>query len=316
MRILINVFLLLLTIIFCAREEKEYHYQNLIVGGPCEIRFYCADKNNAQKALEEIDRELSYLDSLLSYFSPKSLVSKINKEHCAYISPDIKPMFLMADSISRLTNGSFDISIAPLLEIWGFYGKEKRVPEKKEIEKAKRLVDYKKIKIIGDSIFITEDMKIDLGGIAQGFAADRVAGIIKRYKIKSAIINIAGEVYAVGKSPKDRPWVVGIKHPRGEGIIEKVGLADCALSTSGDYEKFFIVNGIRYAHIIDPRTGYPAQDFASVTIFAENATFADGIATAVSVMGAKKGKKFLDSLGIKGIIYYEKDNRLERLETE
>ncbi len=305
-----------LCLIFCVRTEKEYHYQNFVVGGPCEIRFYCADKNNAQKALEEIDRELSYLDSLLSYFSPKSLVSKINKEHCAYISPGIKPMFLMADSISRLTEGLFDISIAPLLEIWGFYGKEKGVPEKKEIEKAKRLVDYKRIKVTDDSVFIPDSMKIDLGGIAQGFAADRVAEILKNHNIKSAIINIAGEVYAIGKSPKNRPWVVGIKNPRADGIIEKVGMVDCALSTSGDYEKFFIANGIRYAHIIDPRTGYPARDFASVTIFAENASFADGLATAVSVMGAQKGKKFLDSIGIKGIIYYENEHRLERLETE
>ncbi|MEO0122380.1 MAG: FAD:protein FMN transferase [candidate division WOR-3 bacterium] len=316
MRISKVISLILLTLIFCTRIEKEYHYQNVIVGGPCEIRFYCADKNNSQKVLNEIDKELKYLDSLLNYFSPKSLVSKINKEHRVHIPPDIKPIFLMADSISRLTDGLFDISIAPLLEIWGFYGKEKRIPNQKEIERAKRLVDYKKIRFIGDSIFIPDSMKIDLGGIAQGFAADRMVDILRKFNIKSAIVNIAGEVYAIGKSPKNRPWVVGIKHPRQEGVIEKVGLVDCALSTSGDYEKFFIVNGVRYAHIIDPKTGYPARDFASVTIFAENTTFADGIATAVSVMNAEKGKKFLDSMGIKGIIYYEKDNRLERLAIE
>ncbi|MEO0094742.1 MAG: FAD:protein FMN transferase [candidate division WOR-3 bacterium] len=316
MQISKRIFFIFLILIFCTRVEKEYRYQNIIVGGPCEIRFYCADKIIAKKILKEIDDELKYLDSLLSYFSPKSLVSKINREHRAYIPPDIRQIFLMSDSISRITNGSFDISIAPLLEIWGFYGKEKRVPDKKEIERVKRLVDHKKIKIISDSIFIPDSMKIDLGGIAQGFAADRVADILKNNKIKSAIINIAGEVYAIGKSPQNRPWVVGIKHPRQDGVIEKVGLVDCALSTSGDYEKFFVVNGVRYAHIIDPRTGYSARDFASVTIVAENATFADGIATAVSVMGAEKGKKFLDSLGIKGIIYYEKDNRLERLATE
>ncbi len=280
------------------------------------VKFYSSDKSTSERVLSEIDKELKRLDSLLNYFSTKSLVSEINIKHRASLPPDIKSIFLLADSISDLTNGKFDISIAPLLEIWGFYGKEKRIPGKKEIERAKRLVDYKKIKIIGDSIFIPEDMKIDLGGIAQGFAADRVVDILRKHNIKSAIINIAGEVYAIGKSPKNRPWVVGIKHPRQDGVIEKVGLVDCALSTSGDYEKFFIVDGVRYAHIIDPKTGYPARDFASVTIIAENTTFADGIATAVSVMGAEKGKKFLDSLGIKGIIYYEKNNKLERLETE
>jgi len=311
-----SFFIILIYFILCTPQDKEYNYKNIIIGGPCEIKFFCSNKKVAQRILSDIDTELKYLDSLLNYFSPNSLVSRVNKEHCAQLPEDIKPIFLLSDSISRLTNGLFDISIAPLLEIWGFYGKEKRIPAKEEIARVKRFVDYRKITIIGDSIFIPENMKIDLGAIAQGFAADRVAEIMKKNRIKSAVINIAGEVYALGNSPKNRPWVVGIKNPRGEGVIEKVGLSNGALSTSGDYEKFFVIDGIRYAHIIDPRTGYPAGNYASVTIFAESATFADGIATAVSVMGAQEGKKFLDSLGIKGIIYYEQDNRLERLETK
>uniref|UniRef100_A0A7C6AFL5 FAD:protein FMN transferase n=1 Tax=candidate division WOR-3 bacterium TaxID=2052148 RepID=A0A7C6AFL5_UNCW3 len=316
MQFLRNNLFFIFIFIFCTPREREYNYKNFIVGGPCEIKFYCADNNTAHRILTEIDRELKYLDSLLNYFSPNSLVSRINREHRAQLPKDIKPVFLLSDSISRLTNGVFDISIAPLLEIWGFYSNQKKIPAQVEINQAKKFVDYRKITIKRDSIFIPESMKVDLGGIAQGFAADRVSEIMRMYKIKSAIINIAGEVYALGNSPKKRPWVVGIKNPRGEGVIEKVGLIDGALSTSGDYEKFFVVDGIRYAHIIDPRTGLPAQNYASVTIFAESATFADGIATAVSVMGAQEGKKFLDSLGIKGIIYYEQDNILKRLETE
>lgn len=288
----------------------------MIVGGPCEIKFYCLDKDIGQTIVTEIDMELKLIDSLLNYFSPVSLVNKINTEHRVLLSYDIKEIFILSDSISRLTNGLFNISVVPLLELWGFYGGEKRVPSKNEIEQARLLVDYRKIRIKGDTIIIPDNMKIDLGGIAQGFAADQVVKILKKYGIKSAIINIAGEVYGLGNSPKNRPWVVGIKNPRGEGIIEKVELSDGALSTSGDYEKFFVANGIRYAHIIDPRTGCPAKDYASVTVFAKNTAFADGIATTVSVMGAYQGKKFLDSLKIKGIIYYEKNNKLERLESE
>lgn len=305
-----------LFLISCSASLKEYNYSNIFVGGKCEIKFFCHNELRAKEILQEIHRELKEIDSLLNYFSPSSLVSEINTKHRVCLPIDIKEIFVLSDSIARLTNGLFDISIAPLLELWGFYDKEKKVPTQHEITHAKALVDYRRINIKADTIIIPANMKIDLGGIAQGFAADRVAYILRNHNIKSAIINIAGEVYAIGKSPRNRPWVVGIKHPRQEGVIEKVGLIDCALSTSGDYEKFFIVNGVRYAHIIDPRTGYPARDFASVSIFAESATFADGIATAVSVMGAEQGKRFLDSLGIKGIIYYEKDNRLERLETE
>lgn len=307
-------FLLILFVFYCAKTDKEYCYNNTIVGGPCEIKFYWHNEIQAKKILQEIDDRLKEIDSLLNYFSTRSLVSEINARHRVYLPSDIRELFLLSDSISRLTNGLFDISIAPLLELWGFYGDKKRVPTKQEIEQTKRLVDYRKIKIKGDTIIISENMKIDLGGIAQGFATDQIVKIFKKYGIKSAIINVAGEVYGLGMSPRKRPWIVGIKNPRGEGIIEKVELNDNALSTSGDYEKFFVIDNIRYAHIIDPRTGYPAREFASVTIFAQSTTFADGIATAVSVMGAHRGKKFLDSLRIKGIIYYEKDNKLERLE--
>ncbi|MGQ9534933.1 MAG: FAD:protein FMN transferase [bacterium] len=313
----INLLILICLLLFsCTQKEKVYNYKNFLVGGPCEIKFVCSDKGVANRVLTEIDNELKRLDSLLNYFSPNSLISKINNEHRAEIPGDIKEIFLLSDSISRLTNGLFDISVAPLVEVWGFYTGEERIPEKSEIEKAKACVNYKKILLRGDSIFTPEAMKIDLGGIAQGFAADCVASILKKYRINSAIINIGGEVFALGNSPLKRPWTVGIKNPRGQGIIEKLSLSDRALSTSGDYEKFFVFKGVRYAHIINPKTGYPAENFASVTILDHNTAFADGIATAVSVMGAHQGKKFLDSLKIKGIIYYEKDNRLERLESE
>ncbi len=264
--------------------------------------------------LKEIDRELEYLDSLLNFFSEKSLVSEINKNHRAKLGPDMVYLFQLCDSISRLTDGLFDISIAPLVAVWGFYGNHKGVPEEEEIRRARELVDYRKLLLKGDSIFIPEGMMIDLGGIAQGYAADQVVKILKRHNIKSGIVNIAGEVFCLGNSPKNRRWVVGIKDPRGRGVIERVSISDMALSTSGDYEKFFFVNGVRYPHIINPKTGYPAQGFASVTVIAKDAAFADGIATAVSVMGAKRGIEFLDSLQIKGIIYYEEEGKLKRVE--
>ncbi len=308
--------ILIFFFVVCRKPDTAYHYENILVGGPCEIKFYTSSEGTGKKVLNQIDVELKRLDSLLNYFSPHSLVSLINREHQAVIPSDIRDIFVLSDSISRLTDGLFDISIAPLLEIWGFYKGEKRVPSKQEIKSVKVFVDYRKVTVKGDTIIIRDSMKIDLGGIAQGYAADRVTSILKEHKIKSAIINIAGEIVAIGNSPRNRPWTVGIKNPRGEGIIEKVFLSNKALSTSGDYEKFFLVNNIRYAHILNPKTGYPAEDYASVTIFSENAGFADGLATAVSVMGAEKGKKFLDSMGIAGIIYYEKDGRLERLESE
>ena len=138
--------------------------------------------------------------------------------------------------------------------------------------------------------------------------------ILREYNIESALINIGGEIVAIGRSPEARPWRIGIRNPRGEGLIETVEIKNLALSTSGDYEKFFVIENRKFPHIINPKTGYPALDFASVTVFAENAAYADAIATAVAIMGPEMGLKFLDSLGIKGIIYYEENGCLQRVE--
>jgi len=312
-KFLIIFFLFVMVIFTGCAQKKEFTYTGYLIGSPCEINFICSNGGIAGQTVAEIDEELHRLDSLLNYFSPKSLVSEINRNHKAKLDKDIIYLFALSDSISRLTGGVFDISIAPLMEIWGFYSNKGAIPAIGDIENAKKRVDFKRIIIKGDSIFTPVDMKIDLGGIAQGFAADRVGKIIQKYEIFSAIINIGGEILAIGESPAGRPWHVGIRNPRGEGVIESVELKDGALSTSGDYENFFIVNGQRYPHILNPKTGSPAQRFASVTIFAKETAFADGMATSVAIMGPEQGRKFLDSLHLKGIIYYEDNTVLKRL---
>ena len=306
--------IIVLLFIYCA--SKEFSYSRFIVGSSCEIKFYCNNEATARQIIHEIDSELVRLDSLLNRFSEKSLVTELNRSSRVLAPQDIISLFSLSDSLSQLTDGLFDISVAPLLELWGFYSREFRIPDSTEIYETKNLVDYTKIQIKPDSIIIPEGMHVDLGGIAQGYAADRVKEILDKYRIESAIINIGGEIVAIGQSTKGRPWRVGIKNPRGQGIIETVELSDYSLSTSGDYEKYFVIDNRRYPHIINPKTGFPALDFVSVTVFAENASIADAMATAVAIMGPDKGIKFLDSLGIRGIIYYQKQEDLIRAETK
>ncbi len=294
--------------------SKEFSYSRFIVGGPCEIKFSYHSEKTAEKIISQIEDELVRIDSLLNRFSEKSLVSELNRNLRVKAPGDIIYLFALSDSVAQLTDGLFDISIAPLVEIWGFYKHEFKAPDFVEVEKIKKLVDYRKIQLKNDSIIIPEGMKVDLGGIAQGFAADRVKMVLKKYNVISALINIGGEIAVIGQSPKGRPWRIGIKNPRGEGIIETIELKDEALSTSGDYEKFFLINNKRYPHIINPKTGFPASDFVSVTTFAKNAAFADAIATAMAIMGPEKSLIFLDSLGIGGIIYYEENGCLQRVE--
>lgn len=314
---LLQLLLLIATalIFFSCAPQKEYSYNKFIVGAPCEIKLYYISERSAKEIIDVIDLELTTLDSLLNYFSEKSFVSELNRRQRVKASSDVIYLISLSDSISRLTGGLFDISVAPLLEIWGFYSSKLTIPNTTKIERIKKLIDYRKIQIKHDSIIIPQGMKIDLGGIAQGYAADRVAMILRQRHVKSAIINIGGEVIVIGKSPKGRPWRVGIRNPRGKGIIETVELEDLAIATSGDYEKFFLINEKRYPHIINPKTGFPALDFVSVTIFAKDAAFADAIATAVATMKPKDAMKFLDSLGIRGIIYFEDDGDLQRVES-
>ncbi|MGB3340816.1 MAG: FAD:protein FMN transferase [bacterium] len=305
---------LLLLCVHCT--NNEFTYSKFIVGARCEVKFYLYSDSLAQNIIYEIDNEFMRIDSLLNRFSDISLVSDLNRNLKVAAPEDIIQLVLLSDSISHITGGLFDISVAPLLETWGFYEHEFMDPDTVDIKTAVQLVDYKKIRIKKDSIIIMSNMKLDFGGIAQGYAADRVADILKKHNIKSALINVGGEIVLIGRSPEKRPWRIGIKNPRGEGIIETVETENLALSTSGDYEKFFLIKNKRYPHIINPKTGYPALGFASVTVFAESAAYADAIATAVAIMGPETGLKFLDSLGIKGIIYHEENGRLQRVESQ
>ena len=302
-----------LLIIGCGAPQKEYNYSNFLFGSPCNITFYYIGDQRAKEIIDVVDLELTRLDSLLNYFSETSLVTELNRNFRVKASGDIIFLVGMCDSVSRLTDGLFDVTVAPLLEIWGFYRGEKRIPNDDEIAKTRQLVDFRRVRINEDSIIIDPGMRIDFGGIAQGYAADRAALILRQRHVKSAIIDIGGEVLTIGSSPQGRPWRVGIRNPRGKGIIETIELKDLAVSTSGDYEKFFIVDDRRYPHIINPKSGLPAQKFASVTVVADNAAYADAMSTAIAVMGPSAGADFLDSMHIRGIIYYEENGRLERV---
>jgi thiamine biosynthesis lipoprotein len=305
-------FFLLIAVLSSCNSVQKYTYRKFVVGAISEIIFYAQDDSTAQQIIDECDEELTRLHTLLNRFSDSSLVSRLNREYRVAAPSDIITLVKLCDSISYITNGLFDITIAPYMELWGYYQHEYGIPDSHQLKQARQYVNYRHIKTTKDSIFIAPNMQIDLGGIAQGYAADRIALILHKYGINAALVNIGGEVVAIGRSPEHRSWNIGIKHPRQQGIIETVEIENAALSTSGDYEKFFIIENKRYPHIIDPTTGFPAQQFASVTIVHGSAAFADAIATAVAIMGPDRGVNFLDSCGIQGILYYESDSKLQR----
>ncbi len=237
---------------------------------------------------------------------PESEISRVNRlasKEPVKISEEVYQVLKEALRYSRLTSGAFDVSIRPLSALWGEKGKLKEVPEVEEIKKRLALVNYKNI-ILDERDqtieFKGEGMALDLGGIAKGYALDYTIRVLKRRGIKEALINAGGDIRVIG----EKSWKIGLQHPRKEEeVLAVIELKDQAVATSGDYQRYFIKEGKRYHHIINPETGYPADRCMSVTIIGPSATQTDILATGVFVLGPEEGMELIESLeGVEGII--------------
>ncbi|MGA2193136.1 MAG: FAD:protein FMN transferase [Nitrospirota bacterium] len=250
-----------------------------------------------RSAVDAAFGEVTRVDVLMSTYKPESQLNEINAH--AGISPvkaDPEVIENVKDAVyvAAVTGGAFDPTVGPLVKLWKIGSENARLPSPGEIERAKALVDYRQIKIDEEqgTIFIAKKGgSIDLGGIAKGYASDRAVESLKKSGIKGGIVACAGDLKVFGLRPDGRPWRVGIRHPRDkEALLAKVDLTDAATSTSGDYERYFIKDGVRYHHIIDPSTGYPARGLISVTVIAKESWRADAMCK-LFVMGPEKGYK-------------------------
>jgi thiamine biosynthesis lipoprotein len=204
----------------------------------------------------------------------------------------------------ELTDGAFDVTITPFFKLWDF--ERRRIPEEEDLRDVSHLVDYRKIGVSDSLLQIREGMEIDLGGAAKGYAVDRAVEKLKNLGIQHALVDAGGDIKALGGRGEE-PWKIGVKHPRRNGILRLIELRDGSVATSGDYEKYFLREGVRYHHILDPRTGYPAEGCVSVTILAETAMEADILATGVMVLGTDAGAGLIESLeGVGALIVSER----------
>jgi thiamine biosynthesis lipoprotein len=237
--------------------------------------------------------EIRRIENLLSSYKPESEVSRLNAAGELKVSPETFWIIKRSCEFSRASAGAFDITVAPLVDLWGFSNKNFRIPQEEEIKKVLLRVGWEKIVLQEkDNVvkFSLPGMKIDLGAIAKGYALDCAARKLKARGIKNCLINAGGQVYALGDK-SGVPWRIGIRDPRKKEIRETLKLKNRSASTSGDYEQFFIKDGGRYAHIIDPKTGRPARSgIISVTVIAPEATSADALSTAMFVLGKEKAQ--------------------------
>jgi thiamine biosynthesis lipoprotein len=258
------------------------------------------------------------VEELMSDYREDSEVAQINKyagKRFVKVSDETLYVIKQALKVASQSEGAFDPTVRPLLEIWGFKEAKFVPPRDEEIKKALEFVGWKKVEVKEESIKLRyEGMRLDLGGIAKGYAVDKAVDVLRRYGIDNAIVEIGGDLYCLGKGLNSKGWRIGIRHPRKKfGIIAKIYLSDDAVATSGSYENYIRWKGKLYPHIIDPREGIPVQNsLLSVTIIAPTCLEADAWATALFVMGWEKAKKVIEEKGeLEGVLIREVNGKLD-----
>ena len=251
---------------------------------------FTAYGRGGQQAVEKAAKEVQRLDALLSAQNEESQVYALNQRGSLEVSDDLAEIIQRGKEIFQETDGLFDDTIYPLMELWGFPTGEYHVPSGEEIENLLPDVDGGTVEISGNTVTLGEGQQIDLGGIAKGYTSQRIAKIYKKDGVKSGVISLGGNVQAIGTKTDGSRWKVGVQSPDDtESMIGAYEAADEAVITSGAYERYFEKDGKTYHHIIDPATGKPSEkDLKSVTIISKNGTLSDTLSTTLFVMGKDK----------------------------
>ena len=263
-----------------------------------------AYQSGAQDTLNSAFTRIAQIEDEMSVQKPDSEIARLNAKGTAKLTDDVCFVLKKGLDVAALSGGAFDPTVLPLTRLWGFDDetKEKKVPSADKIDKARALVDYKKVKLSEKTgtVDLPKGMGVDLGGIAKGYAADEAWRIFREAGVKSAILDLGGNIVAVGSRADGKPWRIGIRDPRAQSdsaYYAVLSLSDEAVVTSGDYERYFVEDGVRYHHIFDTKTGRPAQSgVISATIVAKDSTMADALSTAVFVLGAEKGLALIASM--------------------
>lgn len=298
------------------KEEKIYERTDYALGTINKIKIF---DHGSKELLDILFERLNDIENKMSVNIENSEISDINNnagDKPIKVSEGTFKLVKKAVNFGELSGGAFDISLGPVIKLWGIGTENQRVPDKSEITKALQLTGYKKIIIDSEnqSIFLKDKgMALDLGGIAKGHAADEIKRILEENNVRSAIIDLGGNIIAHGKKTDGTEWKVGIQDPYSErnDYLGILSVSDSTIVTSGAYERFFIENNVRYHHIFDGKTGYPCDnEVMSVTIVSDISEDADALSTACFVLGVEEGMKLIDSLPGTGCIFVTKDNKI------
>jgi thiamine biosynthesis lipoprotein len=292
-------FLLLLIVgtVWILRKQPPFQTaQGLVFGTIYQITYqYDADLQ------PEIEAELRKVDFSLSPFNKESLITKINQNEEITVDSMFTDVYTLAQRIAGETGGAFDITVAPLVNAWGFGFRQQQWPDSLTIDSLRRYIDYRSVELTADGRIVKQhpETLLDCSAIAKGYGVDAVARLLESKGIKNYMVDIGGEVVVRGKNPKMNLWRIGINKPDDDSLSvnqdlqDVLNLTDCGMATSGNYRNFYYRDGRKYAHTIDPRSGYPVQHtLLSATVLASSCAEADAYATAFMVMGVEEATAF------------------------
>lgn len=296
------IYILTVSLLLSCSSDDTYKRTSIIMGSTVEIQVRGVNSVTANKAIQSSFDEVKRLDTLFSTYMTGNPMWRLNNTDAdeVIVDNEMFGMLKRCDEIWKMTGGAFDPAIGNLIEIIGFEKGSPKLPTKSQIDEALKKIGWKNIQLKEGNIVIKpKSVKISFNAVVPGYAADKVANILSNFGIKEYLINVGGEVFARGEN-----WKIGIQHPRKQNeLLGAIKINGMGVSTSGDYEQYFKKDGKRYSHLINPLTGYPADECEAVTIIAKEALLADALSTGVFILGPVKGIELIEKLeNVEGII--------------
>ena len=318
-KILFSAFLLVVVAVvyrFSSFSPELVSFSGPTMGTTYTVKFYTTPDVDSRSSLKsDVDAVLVKVNKLMSTYDPSSELSEFNKLSAGQSENISNGMAYVIDRallISQMSDGEYDVTVGPLVNLWGFGpGKhEDIVPSQTSIDETKKRIGYKNLTLNGNTLTKDKDIYVDFSSIAKGYGVDEVARVLRTSGVDSYLVEVGGEIASKGVKPDGTPWKVAIESPAGGHEIANrvVSLVDMAIATSGDYRNYFEKNGTRYSHIINPKTGRPiTHRLVSVTVIDKTTLMADGLATAITVLGPEKGLAFAQENGIAAYLLVKTD---------
>ena len=298
--------------------KNEYKRTEKLMGNRFEITVVAADEQFANNKIDLAIGEIKRIESLLSTYNDDSQTNQINNQagiNAVKVDKEVFELIERSIKISAITDGAFDISYGSIdKKLWNFDKTMTALPDEDTAKRSVQKIDYRNITLDKEkgTVFLKEKgMRIGFGGIGKGYAAEMAKKLLKKEGVTSGIVNAAGDLTTWGYQANNKPWTIGIANPNCVNLpFSYMNVTDMAVATSGNYEKYVMINGTKYSHTINPKTGLPVTGIKSVTIISPDAEIADAMATPVTVMGIKAGLNLIDQIHHLGCIIIDDNNKI------